>query len=426
MSSEISIEALLTRRKKGHSLEAPFYTSEEIFKLDMEIIFGRHWLHVGVEPDVAEPGDVMVVDIGKTSVIVMRDDDMELRAFHNVCRHRGARIILQEKTSVGNLVCSYHQWTYGQDGELLFAEHMGSDFDRKCRNLKKVHIRSVGGLIFICLAEEAPDDIDRMAAAIEPYILPHDLKNCKVAKTVDLIEKGNWKLTMENNRECYHCVSYHPELTIPLFEYGFGFAPDGTNPKRMEHAAKYDALVQSCHAGWEAAGFPSREVDRLTDTTGFRAERLPLDGAGEAHTKDTRSASRKLLGSITERKLGALSFWTQPNSWNHFMSDHIVTFSVFPLGPDRNLLRTRWLVHKDAVEGVDYDLNRLTEVWEATNQQDADLVEISHNGALSPAYEPGPYSPYTEPLVEKFTEWYIGRMAEHLLGKQAPMGVAAE
>lgn len=426
MSSEISIEALLTRRKKGHSLEAPFYTSEEIFKLDMEIIFGRHWLHVGVEPDVAEPGDVMVVDIGKTSVIVMRDDDMELRAFHNVCRHRGARIILQEKTSVGNLVCSYHQWTYGQDGELLFAEHMGSDFDRKCRNLKKVHIRSVGGLIFICLAEEAPDDIDRMAAVIEPYILPHDLKNCKVAKTVDLIEKGNWKLTMENNRECYHCVSNHPELTIPLFEYGFGFAPDGTNPKRMEHAAKYEALVQSCHTGWEAAGFPSREVDRLTDTTGFRAERLPLDGAGEAHTKDTRSASKKLLGSITERKLGALSFWTQPNSWNHFMSDHIVTFSVFPLGPDRNLLRTRWLVHKDAVEGVDYDLNRLTEVWEATNQQDADLVEISHNGALSPAYEPGPYSPYTEPLVEKFTEWYVGRMAEHLLGKQAPMGVAAE
>lgn len=426
MSSEISIEALLTRRKKGHSLEAPFYTSEEIFKLDMEIIFGRHWLHVGVEPDVAEPGDVMVVDIGKTSVIVMRDDDMELRAFHNVCRHRGARIILQEKTSVGNLVCSYHQWTYGQDGELLFAEHMGSDFDRKCRNLKKVHIRSVGGLIFICLAEEAPDDIDRMAAAIEPYILPHDLRNCKIAKTVDLIEKGNWKLTMENNRECYHCVSNHPELTIPLFEYGFGFAPDGTNPKRMEHAAKYEALVQSCHTGWEAAGFPSREVDRLTDTTGFRAERLPLDGAGEAHTKDTRSASKKLLGSITERKLGALSFWTQPNSWNHFMSDHIVTFSVFPLGPDRNLLRTRWLVHKDAVEGVDYDLNRLTEVWEATNQQDADLVEISHNGALSPAYEPGPYSPYTEPLVEKFTEWYVGRMAEHLLGKQAPMGVAAE
>ncbi len=426
MSSEISIEALLTRRKKGHSLEAPFYTSEEIFKLDMEIIFGRHWLHVGVEPDVAEPGDVMVVDIGKTSVIVMRDDDMELRAYHNVCRHRGARIILQEKTSVGNLVCSYHQWTYGQDGELLFAEHMGNDFDRKCRNLKKVHIRSVGGLIFICLAQEAPDDIDRMAAAIEPYILPHDLKNCKIAKTVDLIEKGNWKLTMENNRECYHCVSNHPELTIPLFEYGFGFAPDGTNPKRMEHAAKYDALVQSCHTGWEAAGFPSREVDRLTDTTGFRAERLPLDGAGEAHTKDTRSASKKLLGSITERKLGALSFWTQPNSWNHFMSDHIVTFSVFPLGPDRNLLRTRWLVHKDAVEGVDYDLNRLTEVWEATNQQDADLVEISHNGAISPAYEPGPYSPYTEPLVEKFTEWYVGRMAEHLLGKQAPVSVAAE
>ncbi len=96
------------------------------------------------------------------------------------------------------------------------------------------------------------------------------------------------------------------------------------------------------------------------------------------------------------------------------MSDHIVTFSVIPLSPDRTLLRTKWLVHKDAVEGVDYDLKRLTEVWIATNDQDGTLVGYQHSGVKSPAYEPGPYSPYTEGLVEKFANWYCQRLGEYL------------
>jgi ferredoxin len=78
------------------------------------------------------------------------------------------------------------------------------------------------------------------------------------------------------------------------------------------------------------------------------------------------------------------------------------------------LLRTKWLVHKDAVEGVDYDVRNLTAVWEATNRQDAHLVELAQTGARSPAYEGGPYSPHTEGLVEKFTSWYIGRLAAEL------------
>ena len=112
--------------------------------------------------------------------------------------------------------------------------------------------------------------------------------------------------------------------------------------------------------------------------------------------------------------MGGLSFWTQPNSWHHFMSDHIVTFSVIPVAPEATLLRTRWLVHKDAVEGVDYDLDNLTRVWEATNRQDAELVEIAQTGLGSPAYEPGPYSPYTEGMVNDITGWYLNRLAANL------------
>lgn len=410
-----SIEDLIARRPEGHSLEADFYTRPDIFDADMELIFGRHWIYVGVEPDVPEPGDVVVVDIGKWSVIIVRDDDMQIRAFHNVCRHRGARLVTTPKAVVGNLVCRYHAWTYNLEGDLIFADHMGEAFDKSCKGLKPIHLRSVAGLLFICLADDPPADIEQMAAAMTPYLTPHDLPNAKIVKTVELIEHGNWKVTMENNRECYHCSANHPELTIPLFAYGFGFSPKTLDEGELQQAKRYEALVADAHARWEGAGTPSREIEHLADRiTGFRTERLPIDQSGQSQTLNTQVACKKLLGQINDPAMGGLSFWTQPNSWHHFMSDHIVTFSVIPIGPEETLLRTRWLVHKDAVEGVDYDLDRVTEVWEATNRQDADLVELAQSGLRSPAYEPGPYSPYTEGLVEKFCQWYIGRLSANL------------
>ncbi len=425
LPSPVDVEDLVRRRKRGYTLEAPFYTAPEIFDLDLDIIFGRHWIYVGVEPDVPEPGDCMTVEIGASSVLLIRGEDMQVRAFHNVCRHRGARLIDEHKTSVGNIVCRYHQWTYAEDGRLLHAEHMGGDFDPKCFGLKPVHLRNVAGLLFICLSDNPPADIEAMAAAMEPYLLPHDLRNCKIAHTSELIEEGNWKLTMENNRECYHCASNHPELTIPLFAYGFGYSPDALNDEERAATEDYKTLLRDSHTRWESCGLPSAEIDRLnTAVTGFRTERLPLSGDGESHTMDTRVACRKLLGTLADRKLGGLSYWTQPNSWHHFMSDHIITFSVLPLGPERTLLRTKWLVHKDAVEGVDYDPGNLTKVWLLTNKQDGDLVAMAQAGVRQPGYEPGPYSPFTEELVEKFSDWYIGRMSTHLL--PAASRVAAE
>lgn len=409
------LQFLIAGRRPGHSLDAAFYTADDVFAADLELIFGRHWIQVGVEPDVPEPGDAFTVDIGPWSVLIIRDDDMKISAFHNVCRHRGARLVDTEKATVGNLVCRYHQWTYGLDGQLLFAEHMGKAFDKSCHGLKPVHLRSLAGLLFICLAEDPPADFDDVARVMTPYLAPHDIAGCKVVHQSDLIEKGNWKLTMENNRECYHCAGNHPELTIPLFAYGFGFSPEEVDATELLQAQRYDRMVSDLGARWEADGLPSRVVEHLDDmVTGFRTQRLPIDGSGQSQTLDTKVACRRLLGNLTDPQLGGLSFWTQPNSWHHFMSDHIVTFSVIPLDAHNTLVRTKWLVHRDAVEGVDYDIGNLTGVWEATNRQDADLVELAHAGARSPAYEPGPYSPYTEGLVDQFCNWYVSRLAAGL------------
>ncbi len=411
MKVSADVRAMIERRKKGYTLEAPFYTSEAIHALDLDAIFRQHWIQVAVEPDVPEAGDYMTVELGNDSILIVRDDDMQVRAFHNVCRHRGSRLCSSEKGSLGNIVCPYHSWTYNLNGDLMFAEHMGDQFDRCKHSLKKVHLENLAGLIFICLAETPPADFAVLRASMEPYLLPHGLADCKVAAAIDIIEKGNWKLTMENNRECYHCVANHPELTISLYEYGFGYQRSADNEEAM---AAFDKTVEERTKQWEAMNLPSKEIDRLADlVSGFRTQRLPLDRSGESQTMDAKVASKKLLGAFEQADLGGLSFWTQPNSRHHFMSDHIVSFSVIPLSAGETLVRTKWLVHKDAVEGVDYDVDNLTAVWRATNDQDRALVEFSQLGATSSAYEPGPYSPFTEGLVEKFCEWYIGRLDDY-------------
>ena len=408
MTISSDIQKMITNRLKGHSLNAPFYLNSDIFNLDVAAIFSQHWIYVAVEPDIAEPGDYITVDVGSNSVIIVRDDDMNIKAFHNVCRHRGSQLCDDAKGSVGNIVCPYHQWTYDLTGKLIYTEHMGEAFNPNDHNLKSVHVGNVAGLIFICLADEAPADFEEMRAAMEPYIAPHRVADCKVIWQEDIVENGNWKLTMENNRECYHCVANHPELTISLYEYGFGYQPSPANAEKVQ---EFRDLIETEGKRWESCGLPSAEIDLLDScATAYRTQRLPLDKAGESQTMDGNVACQKLLGDLTQRNLGGLSFWTQPNSWHHFMSDHIVTFSVLPIDAEHTLLRTKWLVHKDAVEGVDYETKKITEVWQATNKQDSTLVERTQRGANSEWYEPGPYSPYTEELVAKFTNWYIQRL----------------
>lgn len=402
------LREMLSRRQSGYSLEAPFYLSEALYQADLAHIFGKHWIFAAVEPQIPEAGDYVTVEFGTESILILRDDERCIRAFHNVCRHRGARLCASRQGMLGNIVCPYHQWTYDLSGNLLHAKHMGAGFQTAGHGLKPVQLRSLAGLIFICLAQDAPQDFEQMAQQMAPYLEPHRLAQCKVAAQHDLIERGNWKLTMENNRECYHCAANHPELTVSLYEYGFGYQVDEHNAAGME---QFRATVAASCARWEALGLPSAEIDQLDGrATGYRTQRLPLDRSGQSQTMNTEVACTKPLGAFADPALGGLSFWTQPNSWHHFMSDHVVSFSVLPIAAGKTLLRTTWCVHADAIEGVDYTAENLTAVWRATNEQDRRLVEESQIGIASGAYQPGPYSPATEGLVEKFCNWYLQRL----------------
>jgi Rieske 2Fe-2S family protein len=404
----------LKNRREGFSLEQPFYVDRDYFNLDMETIWYRDWLFMAHDCELPKAGNYLTVQIGDYSVIIVKGRDGQIRAFHNSCRHRGSRVCTSEKGQSARLVCPYHQWTYELDGKLLFARHMGDDFDKSQYGLKPVACETVGGYIFICLSQQ-PMDFAPMRAQVESYMAPHRIWEAKVAHESTIIEKGNWKLVWENNRECYHCAANHPELcrTYPENPSVTGTDGGASDPEIGGHWAR-------C----EAAGLPSRfEIDPKGQ---FRVARMPLIGEAESYTMSgKRAVQRPLSDDVTISHIGALLLFHYPTTWNHFLGDHTISFRVLPLGPEETMVTTKWLVHKDAVEGVDYNIEELTHVWNETNDQDRQIVEQNAFGIRSPAYEPGPYSMEDEGGVMQFVNWYADFMVDRLQGDKAKLSAVA-
>jgi len=411
MLSDSDILSLLMSRRPGYSLPQAFYTDADVFQADMKNIWHREWIFALPSAELPKTGNYVTLQIGAYSVIVVRGSDGQIRSFHNSCRHRGSRICSSAKGSSPKLVCPYHQWTYELDGKLLWAREMGPDFKPADHGLKPVHCADVSGMVFICLADVAPD-ISELKAKAAQYLGPHDLSNLKVAHQSTIIEKGNWKLVLENNRECYHCSGSHPSLCRTFSDdphiVGGGDAA-GSNMGQ--------AHIDRC----EAAGLPSKY--HIHESEQWRFVRIPFLADAVSYTMDGKAAVNRRVGKMPFDNAGSCLFFHYPNSWNHFLSDSVLTFSVLPVGPMETRVTTTWLVHKDAEEGKDYDLKRLTEVWEHTNDEDRQIVEENQIGILSPAYEPGPYSPVQESGVIQFIDWYSRTLEAGLMRR---FRVAAE
>ncbi|MDR0211004.1 MAG: aromatic ring-hydroxylating dioxygenase subunit alpha [Pseudomonas putida] len=408
MSKNTDVLALIRQRKAQHGLPGAVYSDAEVYRQDLEQIWHREWIFAGHTFEIEKPGQYITLQIGDYPVAVVRGGDGQVRAFHNACRHRGSKVCSEAKGKVAKLVCPYHKWTFELDGRLLFAGNMGPDFNTTDHGLMPAHCEVVHSYIYVCVAKVAPD-FETFRSAVSPFIGPHYLEDCKVAFEANLVEKGNWKLVFENNRECYHCDGTHPELLNSFVEnvsvQGIGGEED---PELATH-------WNTCEAG----GLASRLV---MDPGGqFRMTRIPLSQGASSYTMDGKPAVARRLDRSGVDNIGALLYFNYPSTWNHFLGDHALSFRVLPQGPGETVVTTKWLVPKDAQEGVDYDLDRLTKVWMATNDQDRRLVEGTQVGVTSPAYQPGPYSGLVENGVCQFVDWYCERMIQRL--SEAALGL---
>lgn len=401
MTTQADILHMLRTRPREHSLPQLFYNDPAMFDLDMQAVWHREWLCVGAECEVSLPGQFITLNIGQSPIMVVRDNDGVLRGFHNTCRHRGSRILDAACGTTKGLVCPYHRWTYRLDGSLAWAAYMPDDFDKSAHGLKPLHVRSVGGTVFVCLAENPPN-LSPYADDMADLLAPHALPKAKVALEERIVVQGNWKLMMENSRECYHCATQHR----PLMKY-FLDIYDFKNPRD-------NVLIQQFWERMEADGIPSH----IAEGPDYRATRLPFTNGAVSTTNDGKAAVARLLGDVPHGDIGSLRWVHYPSVFSHALGDYAVMVRMLPLTPGTTEVLTKWLVNADAVEGVDYDLARLREIWSITNDEDGGLVERNQAGVNSMAYQPGPYSPELEAGVIKFIDWYCEKLARHLGGGQ--------
>jgi glycine betaine catabolism A len=384
----------------GTGLGREFYTDSRLYELDLNHVFYREWLFAAHTCELPATGSYVTLQVGAYPLVLVRAADGVIRAFVNACRHRGSRLCAESHGTAAKLVCPYHQWTYELDGRLFAARQMGPGFDRARLGLKTVHCESVGGYIFVCLSE-SPPEFTRARAQLESYLAPHRLTDARVAFESTIVEEGNWKLVWENNRECYHCAVNHPEL---------GRVYPDTPTVTDVSGAQSDPCVAAHWRQCAAAGLQG--TFQLSQDGQVRTARMPLLGSAVSYTTAGAAAVSKPLSATipTAANIGALLLFHYPSTWNHVLADHAISFRILPLDPMRTQLTTKWLVHRDAVAGVDYDLVDLTRVWLATNEQDRRIVRENQVGVSSPSYEPGPFSHPQEGGVGQFVDWYCARL----------------
>ena len=206
-------QELIDAQRPGFTLERPFYTDPEIYRHDLDHVLSPQWHYVDHVSRIPEPGDYIVHDFAEESIVVLRDEHGALQAFFNVCRHRGSRICLQASGNVRRLVCPYHAWAYGLDGSLLNARQMPDHFDPADYPLHRCRVREFEGLIFINLSESSDVSFERLTEDLGSFARPHGLERSKVVHREVYPTYANWKLAVENFRECYHCAPAHPEYT---------------------------------------------------------------------------------------------------------------------------------------------------------------------------------------------------------------------
>ncbi|HLI66227.1 MAG TPA: aromatic ring-hydroxylating dioxygenase subunit alpha [Caulobacteraceae bacterium] len=393
------IATLFDERREGHTLPQGLYLDAEALAFDLDAIFARSWLMVGLEAEFPEAGSHIALTVGRAPILIVRGHDGGLRAFHNTCRHRGSQIVPDGKGASARLVCPYHRWTYDLTGALVAASRMGDEFEACEHGLGQVHLETVAGGVYVCLAEDPPP-FETFRTTLEPMLAPHRLERAKLAHEDRFVERANWKLAMENARECYHCATSHPELSL-TFPTGVSANFDYGEDARRQEA--YNARMAALGLGVGPA-----------EEAWWQAIRFPLNEGCQSMTIDGKLAVRKLMVEQGGGDIGSLRWAIEPNAFVHATADSLFMFTVMPLSPAETLVTSKWFVREDAKEGVDYDLAHLTDLWTRTNRQDLALVENNQRGVASPGYRPGPYCADAEALTMRFTDWYCATARAYL------------
>jgi len=394
----IDIKRALDTWQRGFALPRAVYHEPEIYEAEIRRIFLKSWQYVGQASEIPAKGDYFLFEIAGESVIVVRDGEGRVNALLNVCRHRGSRICDAPAGRESRLVCKYHGWTYGLDGSLKAAGFPPEGLDKSRLGLKRLQARVFEGMIFVNFDPD-PVPFDPIERELGPLVAPWRLAEARVARRTNYPIAANWKLTVENYCECYHCLPAHPEYSV-----GHGRAvPDRECAAELAEVLDRSASVglsrEVLRRSWLAAG--ELGTDRAFD-------RYPLLRGHLTGSRDGKPVA-PLMGSITGYDGGATDVHLGPTTFGLFYCDHVVLYRFTPRGMRQTDCEITWLVGGSAAPGRDYDSDGLAWLWDVTTVADKTIIERNQAGIESRFYEPGPLSPM-EDFTHRFLEWYVAVM----------------
>jgi Rieske 2Fe-2S family protein len=339
----------------ARTLPASYYVDPAHFLLERERFFAGMWVYVGREDDVPEPGDSVLREVVDESLIIVRGEDREIRAFYNVCRHRGTRLLTEPESCVGKRIqCPYHAWTFDLQGKLVGAPHMeeGPRFQKADYPLKSVAIGTWDGHLFVNLSEN-PEPLTSQLGDLIPRFAPWGMADLRRAKRIVYDVKANWKLILQNFSECLHCPVIHPAL------------------QQLSHYLSGEN--EPAHPSYLGGLMDLRDgIETLS--MGGKTRRAILPGLGEADRR------RVYFYAI------------MPNLLLSPHPDYMITHRLTPTAVDRTEIVCDFHVHPTELARPDFELADVLEFWDQTNRQDWHVSELTQLGMKSRSFSPGPYS----------------------------------
>ena len=288
---------------------------------------------------------------------------------------------------------------------------MSEEFDSGQYGLHRVHVQVLEGLVFLNLAREAPLEFDALYADYKPMLKFHGFSKAKIAHKENYPTAANWKLVVENFIECYHCASAHPQYCSvhpadQLLALGAG---PGSGPEAAERA--YAGKLKAWEDKALEMGHETILVSSDEHSSCFRmASRIPINDQGAlSETRDGSPACKRLMGDFEAYDGGETALVFNPVSYILAFNDFALMFRFTPRGPLATDVELTWLVDEQSQSGVDYDVERLSEMWDITTRQDKTITENNQLGILSDRYQPGPYS-QQEKMVDKYVRWYLRQL----------------